>query len=216
MRISIGVWFLSVLSGFMGFHRFSRRATIRNSTLPSAPVTGLGSIPITCQQSMPATQASMRAQTARCNSGSRTMPAFADLALPDFELRLDQRGKMGAGGGKTQRRRQDFFEPDKARVADDDIDRFGDVLVRHVARVETFEHDHAVVAAQFPVQLPVADVDGVDFRRAAAEQNIGKPASRRADVERNRAGHIDIEMAQRVIELEPAARYPRMFLAADL
>ena len=36
------------------------------------------------------------------------------------------------------------------------------------------------------------------------------------DVERNRAGHIDIEMAQRVIELEPAARYPRMFLAADL
>jgi len=76
--------------------------------------------------------------------------------------------------------------------------------------------DHPRVLPQLPRQLVGADVDRIDLRRAAAQQNIGEAAGRRADIERHRSRDIEAEMGQPVVELDPAARHPRMVAALDL
>ena len=49
-------------------------------------------------------------------------------------------------------------------------------------------HGDPRVALQRPGQLPVPDVDRDDVRRAAAQQQVGEPAGRRAGVQHPRAG----------------------------
>ena len=53
-----------------------------------------------------------------------------------------------------------------------------------VARVEVLDDDDARIVAQRPVDLPVADVERDDARRAALQQDVGEAAGGRADVER--------------------------------
>ena len=53
------------------------------------------------------------------------------------------------------------------------------------ARVDPLEHDDPRIAAQRPVELPVADVERDDARGAALQQHVGEAAGRRADVERD-------------------------------
>ena len=48
-----------------------------------------------------------------------------------------------------------------------------------MARVEVFAHDDARIVADFPGELPVADVDRVDLCRAALQQAIGEAAGAR-------------------------------------
>jgi hypothetical protein len=55
------------------------------------------------------------------------------------------------------------------------------------ARVAILERDDPWVGGEARVQLIVADVDGIDARRAALEQHLGEAAGRRADVEGNEA-----------------------------
>src|ERR1700726_2925666 len=69
--------------------------------------------------------------------------AFADLALADFELRLDQRNQARRGRGERQRGRQHDGEADEARVADDEVGRFRDLPPRQIARVAALEHGDA-------------------------------------------------------------------------
>src|SRR5207237_10391599 len=47
-------------------------------------------------------------------------------------------------------------------------------------------------------------------------QHIGKAARGAADVERHRSSHIEAEMGETVVKLDPPARHPRMILAANL
>ena len=56
------------------------------------------------------------------------------------------------------------------------------------------------------VELPVADVDAVDPRRARLEQAIREPARRRAHVQRHPPRHVDPERRQRCASFTPAAR----------
>jgi hypothetical protein len=94
--------------------------------------------------------------------------ALADLALADFELRLDQGDEMGARRGEGEGRGQQGLEPDEAGVAGDQLDRLGQLRAGQTARVSPFQHHHARILAQLPGQLAAADVDGIDAGRAAA------------------------------------------------
>src|SRR6478672_11206297 len=63
-----------------------------------------------------------------------------DSALPylrasSLELRLDQGDEHGPPSCNLQRRLEHFREADEARVANDDVDRLGDLLYRQIARV---------------------------------------------------------------------------------
>ena len=61
------------------------------------------------------------------------------------------------------------------------------LLRRERPRVDPLEHDDARIAPHPPIELVVAHVERHDPRRAAPEQDVGEPAGRRPDVEREAA-----------------------------
>ena len=71
--------------------------------------------------------------------------------------------------------------------------------------VEMLDNDDARVVAQRPVDLPVADVERDDPRRAASEKHVGESAGGRTDVERLSPVDTDVKCVERVGELHPAA-----------
>ncbi len=50
-------------------------------------------------------------------------------------------------------------------------------------RAFTLPHGHPWIIAQFPIDLPVADIDGVHMRGSTLEQAVGKPAGGSSNVE---------------------------------
>ncbi len=81
----------------------------------------------------------------------------------------------------------------------------GDIRPRVRWRALSFSRTiDAGVAADFPVELAVAHVDGVHLRRAVLEQAIGEAPGGCADVEAERARGIDAERRERRLELETA------------
>src|SRR3546814_8792636 len=80
-------------------------------------------------------------------------------------------------------------------------------------------YDYAVVLPLLPRELVGPRIDGMDAAHAAVQQHVGNAASRRADVDRGRARYVPAQMHppmfQRVIELDAAARHPRMVAALD-
>ena len=66
-------------------------------------------------------------------------------------------------------------------------------------------HHDARIVAQLPGELAVADIDRMYLRRAMRQQHIGEAAGGGADVEADPPGRRQAEMAQRVVELQPAA-----------
>ncbi len=165
-------------------------------------------MPITVQPGCAATQAAARSQTSRWTAGSRTTPPLPTMRAAGLELRLDQRDKRRPLAGERKRRRQHRRQPDKARVADDEIDRFGDVLAAQSACVYPLANDDTRILAQFPGQLAMPDIDRINAPRTARQQHVGKAAGRCPDIERDPAARIDREMIERMGELDPAARYP--------
>ena len=77
---------------------------------------------------------------------------------------------------------------------------------RQVARVRALQHAHARVAAQAPVELPVAHVHGDHARRAALQEPVHEAAGRTAEVDRVFALDLDLKLPQGVVELVAAAR----------
>src|SRR3546814_8826173 len=93
------------------------------------------------------------------------------------------------------------------------------MVVGQDARARLFVYDDALVLPQLPRELVGARIDGVNARRAAAQQHVGEAAGRRADIDRDRARHVPAEMGRQMIQgmvkLDPAARHPWMVAALD-
>ena len=163
-----------------------RRAASRNSTLPSGPVIGLSTRPSTVPAARTRTQSAAAAQTRSRTAGSRTTPALADLAPLRLELRLDQSDQPPAGPCEIQRAIEHLGERDEARVADDEVDRLGDDFVGQIAGVGLLMDDDPGILAKLPGKLVGADVDRINFRRAALKQDVGEASGRGADIQRDR------------------------------
>jgi hypothetical protein len=82
-------------------------------------------------------------------------------------------------------------------------------------RVGVFDHGDAPIAAHFPVQLAVSDVERDDVARAAVQPHVGESAGRRADIKRDAIGSIDAERVESGRELDSAAPDPRMIGSDD-
>ena len=124
--------------------------------------------------------------------------AFADLAAPDFELRLHQddhlrhvRLSSGTIAGISSVAEMKLA----SQTARSNVS--GKSSGCEIARVNAFAHHHARIVPQFPIELAVADVDGPHARRAALQQAIGESAGGAPDIEANSAGDIDAEMIER-------------------
>ena len=115
---------------------------------------------------------------AAVDGGIAHHPALADLAPPGLELRLDQRDQHRARSSQVERRIEHLGEADEAGVADDQVDRLGDMGFGQDARAGLFVDDDTGVLTELPCELVGAAVDRIDARRAAAEQHIGEAAGR--------------------------------------
>ena len=73
---------------------------------------------------------------------------------------------------------------------------------RFVLRVE---HDDARVMPEFPVELAVTDVHGIDLGGAVLQQAVGEPAGGGAGVERGHAGDVEAERGDGALQLLAAA-----------
>src|SRR5439155_14183634 len=67
-------------------------------------------------------------------------------------------------------------------------------------------HGHARIRAQAWVQLAVADVECDHARGARLEETIGETSRGGSDVEALLAGHVDVQLLERVRELLASAR----------
>src|SRR3546814_17416919 len=142
---------------------------------------------------------------------------LADLVPRGLELRLDERDQPRAGPGEGERHRQHFRQRDKAGIADDQVDGFGNMLRGQDTRARLFMDDDAVVLPQLPRELVGPRIDGMDAAHAAVQQHVGKAASRRAAVDPALARYVPPHMPppkfHRVIELAAAPRPPPMLSA---
>ena len=74
-----------------------------------------------------------------------------------------------------------------------------------MAGIGLLHHDHPRVAAQFPRELALADINGKDARRTGLEQAVREPAGAGAEVGGSQAGNFEAEVAESVFEFETAA-----------
>jgi hypothetical protein len=84
-----------------------------------------------------------------------------------------------------------------------------------MAGVQSLVGDDAWILPQFPGELTVSDIDGVDTAGAARQQHVGKAAGRCADIESRLAVGDDPEMVEGVGELNAPARDPGMGVPLD-
>ncbi len=179
---------------------------MRNSTLPEPPLTGEGMEPATRQPGCAASHAVTAVKGAVTRLDVAHDAALADALGSDLELRLDQRDEEGAGRCQLQRRAQRLAQRDEADVGGDGSDRLGDRLARQAPRIEPLERDDARIRLEAGVQLPMADVGGIDLGRAALEQHLREAAGRGADVESDAPLRVELEGGQRRGKLLAAAR----------
>ncbi len=70
-----------------------------------------------------------------------------------------------------------------------------------MARVRSLHRDDARIGADALVKDAVADIDGVDPGRAALQQAVGEAAGAGAEIGRDKAGNVDTELVERLVEL---------------
>jgi hypothetical protein len=76
------------------------------------------------------------------------------------------------------------------------------------------QRDDFAARLEARMQLPGSDIDGVNTARAALQEQLGKPAGRRADVETDAVRDVEMKVVERRRKLDPAARDIRVFGAA--
>ena len=160
----------------------ARRAA-RNSTLPSAPVSGDAMAPMMAAPSC-SSAAATSSSTRRHTAGSVITPRPRDASsrpASNCGFTRSTRSAPGAAsastGGSTVRREMND------RSATTRSAGVAEVAGRQVADVGALADLDAGVGAQPLVQLAVADVDGHHRGRAPLEEAVGEPAGRRAEVE---------------------------------
>ena len=121
-----------------------------------------------------------------------------------LELRLDQRDQLASSAASASGAGSNVARPIK--LASQVIMSIGSGTgLASIARVRPLADDDARILAQFPGELAVPNIDGVDALGPARQQHVGKSAGRCANVEGRFATDHDPEMVESVSELEAPA-----------
>src|SRR6266516_196091 len=85
------------------------------------------------------------------------------------------------------------------------------VFAREKPRIQFFQDNHTRIGSKFPIQMPMSDVHGVNFRGPPLKEAIGKTAGRGPDIERDFPVYVDLEIIQSAFQLQSAASdiFPR-------
>src|ERR1700737_4300326 len=112
-------------------------------------------------------------------------------ALPNLELRLDQRHHLARWAEQLADARQHEPQGDEGDVDHGQV--CGDWQSVQMADVDPLQDGDPWVLAKTPGQLPVADVDSDHARGAPLQQEVGKAPGRRSDVEADPSRRVDAE-----------------------
>ena len=73
----------------------------------------------------------------------------------------------------------------------------------------------ARMCAQFPRELPIPDIQGVNEPRAVLKQAIGEAARGSTDINRDAAAHVNVKNAECLFQFEAAAADVFLWLQHD-
>src|SRR5439155_10064421 len=132
---------------------------------------------------------------------------LAHPALPDFKLRLEQCDQPAVRSDQLQHLRDHDRERDERHINHRQggrLRQFGRVERTDIAPLQV---DHSRVLAQRPGKLAVTHIYGKDLSCAVLEQAIGESAGRSANIESDGTSNVEVEGAQRRLQLLSAAAY---------
>ena len=209
-----GAWVIATASGSASRAAATRSCTpsraasvhhTKLSRLPAGPGSPEEQYPWTL---MPGLQRRLTRRHQRLEAVGRVAhhAALADAVAADLELRLHEREQVEPRGRAGRHGGQHLGQADERHVDHDQLGRVGKLLLVQVAGVHAFEHGHARILAQPPVELPVGDVHAGDAGSAGLEQAVGEPSGGGAHVEAQATLDLDAEGRQRALELLTAAR----------
>lgn len=135
--------------------------------------------------------------------------ALLDLALSHFKLRLDQTKYFRCRLLNWLQRWQNECQRNEGKVQSDEVDSFADVLEPQMAGIETFNDYDSPVTAELPVELIVANIQGIDLCGSSLQKTICKSSRGGSNVQAGPALHIWGIQIQRFFELEAGSGYIR-------
>ncbi len=107
---------------------------------------------------------------------------FPDDALfPDFlpaglELGLDQADHMSRIFQQISRRYQNFGQRNKGNVHGCKVQPVLNIFRLHIAEIGFFHADNPIILPQFPCELPMPHINGIDLRRTVLQHTVRKTA----------------------------------------
>ena len=143
----------------------------RNSRLPSVPVIGDSTCPRPSNPSAARHIGNAGARRARARPGPTRYRLLPTSVRPASNCGLTRATTSPPGGSSRRHDRQDVAERDERHVDGDEVEHAGVAgrsASRQVARVDVLDDGDARIAADLPVQLVVADVEGDDAARRRA------------------------------------------------
>src|SRR4029077_764697 len=102
-------------------------------------------------------------------------PAFAHFAFLELELRFDEYQELTAWSRCGGHSREHFCNGDERNIHRDELCGFPDVVRLEISRVP-FDHNHALVLLQLPIQLIRGDVHCVHTPCTVLQKTIRKSA----------------------------------------
>lgn len=146
---------------------------------------------------------------------NHTRPA-AGFGATGFELRFDEgddapaRPKQAGGGlQESTQRNEGTIDGHQIRC----LKWRWEPRRGQMPRVGSFHDDHTRILTEFPRQLALTDIDGMDTDRAVLQQAIGESTGRCPEVHSRKTSHIESELPQGMLEFLAAPAdiaFPRL------
>jgi len=127
-----------------------------------------------------------------------------DFFFRQFELRFDQHDHISVFFQQSKNGREDGSQRNKTDIRDRQRKSFWEIGRLEVAGVDALGGDDAGVLADFPVELAVADIVGVDAGGTVLQEAVGEAPRGGSDVDAGAPGGIDAEGRQGGFQFQPA------------
>ncbi len=133
--------------------------------------------------------------------------AAVGLGLAGLELGFDEGDDAAAGPDQGGERGKDLPQGDERAIGDGEVEGQlvrGEVGGGQLPGIGPFEDGDAWVLAEFPGELAMADIDGMNGVGAVLEEAVGEPAGTGAEIEGAETGYRDGEVEEGVLEFMAA------------
>jgi hypothetical protein len=185
----------------------------RNSRLPFGPRRGEATIPLLLKPDC-RTNDSILAIAFSCSVHHSASP---DVSAGKLKLRFYERNNRHLCGKEFGDRRQQGCEGNKRYIHDRQVNLIAmEVCRSNISGIEAFEDNHPRVLPDFPGQLAIGNIDGMNLPGLVLQEAIGKASGRCTYIKTGETGGGNMELAECLFEFQAASRNVAAFrLDAD-